>query len=48
LFGGILVGLIQEGKESAGLKFTPFLIIISLSVYFVAKTVVSSLFGFVI
>jgi len=48
IFGGILIGLIQEGRESAGLKFTPFLLIISLTIYFVAKSVVTSTFGIVI
>lgn len=48
IFGGILMGLIQEGKESAGLKFTPFLLIISLVIYFVAKNLVSNLFGIIV
>ena len=48
IFGGILIGLIQEGSESAGLKFTPLLLIISLTVYFVTKNVVVGVFGLVI
>jgi len=37
IFGGLLIGLVQEGKERAGLKYIPILLIVSLFVYFIAK-----------
>lgn len=48
IFGGLLIGLIQEGKETAGLKFTPLLLIISFAIYFVTKNVVANAFQLLI
>jgi len=44
-FGGLLIGLIQEGKEKAGLKYIPILLIISLSVFFITRMLVVRIFG---
>lgn len=44
-FGGLLVGLIQEGKEKAGLRYIPILLIISLSVFFLTRIMVVRIFG---
>jgi hypothetical protein len=45
LFGGMLVGLIQEGSEKAGLKYIPVLLALSLSIFFLTRMVVERMFG---
>jgi len=37
IFGSILVGLIQEGKEFTGVKYIPFLITIELAIFYFVK-----------
>jgi len=44
-FGGLLVGLIQEGSERAGLRYIPILLAISLSIFFLTRFMVERLFG---
>jgi len=44
-FGGLLVGLIQEGKEKAGLRYIPILLMISLSVFFLTRMMIVKIFG---
>lgn len=44
-FGGLLVGLIQEGTEKAGLRYIPILLMISLSVFFLTRIMVVQIFG---
>lgn len=44
-FGSLLMGLIQEGKEKAGLKYIPILLIVSLSVFFFTRMFVERMFG---
>jgi hypothetical protein len=46
-FGGMLMGLIQEGSEKAGLKYIPILFLVSLSIFFVVRFVVKGMFGFI-
>lgn len=46
-FGGMLMGLIQEGSEKAGLKYIPILFLISLSIFFIVRFVVKGMFGFI-
>jgi len=48
VFSGIFIGLIQEGRESSGLKFTPVLIFISLAVYFITKNLITNAFNIII
>lgn len=45
IFGGILIGLVQEGSERAGLKFIPILLLLSLGIYFASKILVIKLLG---
>jgi flagellar protein FlaJ len=47
LFGGILMGLIQEGSEKAGLKYVPILFLISVGIFFVVRIIVSRVFSFI-
>jgi len=48
IFGSLLIGLLQEGKEKAGLKYIPLLLAINLTIYFAARFVLSSLIGFLV
>ncbi len=45
IFGGILIGLIQEGKELAGLKYIGMLLIIDMTLFYLIKFVVLSSFS---
>jgi flagellar protein FlaJ len=45
VFGGLLIGLVQDGSERAGLKFIPILLLISMSIYFVSKIALIGIFG---
>ena len=44
-FGALLIGLIQEGSERAGLRYIPILIAISLSIFFLTRMMVERFFG---
>ncbi len=43
LFGGMLIGLLQEGSEKAGIKYVPILLLLNFSIYFGAKYVIVSI-----
>lgn len=45
IFGGLLIGLIQHGTERQGLRYIPVLTAAALAVFFVAKTMLSLVFG---
>ena len=45
LFGGMLVGLIQEGSEKAGFKYIPVLLALSLSIFFLTRMMVERMLG---
>lgn len=45
IFGGMLIGLIQEGSEKAGIRFIPVLLFLGLGIYFVLQLVLSSVFA---
>jgi len=44
-FGALLIGLIQDGSERAGLRYIPILIAISLSIFFLTRMIVERFFG---
>jgi len=44
-FGGLILGLINSGKEKDGLKFAPILTIIALLIFLGARFVISTMFG---
>jgi hypothetical protein len=48
VFGGLLIGLIQEGSEKAGLKYIPILALMSVSIYFLSRFIVITAFGKII
>ncbi len=43
--GSMILGLIKDGKEKKGLRYTPFLVIISLIVFFVTRMLLKSMFS---
>ena len=47
-FGGLLIGLIGSGKEKAGIKYIPVLMIISLIIFYITRLVVGGLFAAIV
>lgn len=45
LFGGMLIGLVQEGSERAGIKYIPVLLLVSVFIYFLSSMLVTNVFG---
>lgn len=45
LLGSLILGLISAGKEKRGVKFIPILIVLSLSVFFLVRFLISTLLG---
>jgi len=43
-FGGLIIGVVKNGDEKAGIKFIPMLLITSLIIFFVVRTAVASIF----
>jgi flagellar protein FlaJ len=46
-FGGLIIGLLQEGKEKQGIKFIPILLLSNITIYFVARFILASTIGIV-
>ncbi|MBI5871504.1 type II secretion system F family protein [archaeon] len=44
IFGSLLIGLIQEGTEKAGLKYIPIVVLVSLGVLFLSKILLAKIF----
>jgi len=45
IMGSMIIGLISKGKKQAGLKFIPILIILTISLFFIVRSVISTLLG---
>ncbi len=45
LFGGLIIGIIDSGKEKSGIKYMPIMMLIGLAVFLVGRIVVTSMFG---
>ncbi len=45
IFGGMIMGIIDSGKEKAGIKYIPILTAIALVVFFAARMLVAGIFG---
>ncbi len=43
LFGGLLIGLLQEGSEKAGIKYIPILLLLNFSIYFGAQYMLANI-----
>jgi len=44
-FGGLIIGLINSGKEKDGIKYIPVLLIAALAVYFITGIAINMVFG---
>jgi pilus assembly protein TadC len=45
VFGGLIMGIIDSGKERAGIKYIPLLTVLALVIFFAARMMVASIFG---
>jgi len=45
IFNGLIIGLLDTGKEKAGIKYIPILVIISLLAFFGANFLINNVFG---
>lgn len=45
VFGGMIIGIIDSGKEKAGIKYIPFMLGVALVVYFLAGILINVMFG---
>jgi hypothetical protein len=45
VFGGLIIGIIDSGKERAGIKYIPLMTAAALSVFFMARIIISMMFG---
>ncbi|MCD6371419.1 MAG: type II secretion system F family protein [Candidatus Aenigmarchaeota archaeon] len=48
IFGGLLLGLLQEGTEKAGIKYIPILLLLNFLIFFAAKIVLQSVLGTIV
>jgi hypothetical protein len=44
-FGGLIIGLISTGREKAGIKYIPVLVVLALVIYFATGFLIGELFG---
>ncbi len=45
VFGGLIIGIIDSGKERGGIKYIPLMTAAALSIFFIARVVISMMFG---
>jgi hypothetical protein len=45
LFGGLIIGIIDSGKERSGIKYMPVMMLIGLAVFLIGRIVITSMFG---
>jgi len=45
VFGGLIIGLITSGKEKAGIRYIPMLVVTSFAIFFLVNMVIKSMFG---
>tara|TARA_Y100000310_G_scaffold144893_3_gene144235 strand:- start:48229 stop:49203 length:975 start_codon:yes stop_codon:yes gene_type:complete len=45
IMGSLILGLIAKGKEKEGIKYMPILILLTISLFFIVKWLISSLLG---
>jgi len=43
IFGSLIIGLLQEGKEKAGIKYIPILLILNYLIFFVARILLAQI-----
>jgi len=47
VFASMIIGILQNGKEKAGLKYIPLLIFLNISIFFLAQIFLSQIIGFI-
>lgn len=47
IFSGIILGLIEEGHEKAGIKYVPVLVVVGVLTFLISRALISSTFGFI-
>jgi len=47
IFGSLLVGILQSGKEKAGLKYIPLLIVANILIFFLTQIFLGQIIGFI-
>ncbi|MBU5688077.1 MAG: type II secretion system F family protein [Candidatus Aenigmarchaeota archaeon] len=45
IFGGLLIGLIKDGTERAGIKYIPILLVLSIGIFFLSKLMIFKFFA---
>jgi hypothetical protein len=45
VFGGMIIGIIDSGKEKSGIKYIPIMLASALAVYFIAGGIINVMFG---
>lgn len=45
VFGGLIIGIIDSGRERTGIKYIPLMTAAALAIFFVARVVISAMFG---
>ena len=45
IFGGLIMGIIDSGKEKAGIKYIPIMTVLALTIFFAARIIISNVFS---
>lgn len=45
VFGGLIIGIIDSGKEKTGIKYMPIMMLVGLAIFFVGRIVITAMFG---
>ena len=45
VFGGLIIGIIDTGKEKGGIKYIPIMLVTALSVFFISGLLINVMFG---
>ena len=45
VFGGLIIGIIDSGSERGGIKYIPLMVAAALGIFFIARIVISMMFG---
>jgi flagellar protein FlaJ len=47
IFGSMVIGLLQDGKEKAGIKYIPLILLLNMTIFFLARFVLSRAIGII-
>jgi len=48
IFGSLIIGILQSGKEKAGLKYIPILILLNILIFFLTQLFLGQVIGFIV